>query len=42
VKFPHAADVPVFWLRNVTDFAIHNSPGLPEMKRAGLVIEGKL
>ncbi len=35
VKFPHAAGVPVFVLKNVDGFAIHNSPGLPETNRAG-------
>lgn len=42
VKFPRAGDTPVFVLKNVTDFFIHNSPGLPETTRTGLIIEGKL
>jgi len=42
VKFPHAPDTPVFVLKYVTGFFIHNSPDLPETSRTGLVIEGKL
>ena len=42
VKFPPAADTPVFVLKYVTGFFIHNSPNLPETNRTGLVIEGKL
>jgi polygalacturonase len=42
VKFPTAADTPVFVLRNVTGFFIHNSPGLPETNRTGLIPGGEL
>jgi polygalacturonase len=33
VKFPHAANVPTFVLKNVAGFAVHNSRGLPETNR---------
>ena len=42
VKFPHAASAPVFALKNVTGFAIHNSPGLAEAKRAEKIADEKL
>jgi polygalacturonase len=42
VKFPHATGVPVFVLKDVTGFAIHNSPGLPETNRPGKIAQDRL
>lgn len=42
VKFPHAASAPAFVLKNVTGFAIHNSPGLAETKRDQPIANEKL
>ena len=42
VKFPHAAGAPTFVLKNVTGFAIHNSPALPETKRDQPIADEKL
>ena len=42
VKFPHAAGAPVFVLKDVNGFAIHNSPGLPETNRAGKIAQDRL
>ena len=42
VKFPHAANTPVIVLKNVDGLAIHNSPGLPETNRPGLIANEKL
>ena len=42
VKFPHAASATSFVLKNVNGFAVHNSPGLPETKRAEKIADEKL
>ncbi len=42
VKFPHAAGAPVFVLKNVEGFAVHNSPGLPETNRAEKIAAERL
>jgi polygalacturonase len=41
VKFPHAAGTPTFVLKDVSDIAVHNSPGLPETNRAGKIGESE-
>jgi polygalacturonase len=42
VKLPHAPNAPVFVLKNVNGFAIHNSPALPETKRPEKIADEKL
>lgn len=42
VKFPHAAATSSFVLKNVTGFAVHNSAGLAETKRAEKIADEKL
>jgi hypothetical protein len=42
VKFPHAANTPVFVLKNVTGLAIHNSPGLADTQRTETIADEKL
>jgi polygalacturonase len=42
VKLPHAANTPVFVLKNVSGFAIHNSPALPETHRTEKIESDKL
>jgi hypothetical protein len=41
VKFPHAASATSFVLKNVDGFAVHNSPGLAETKRAEKIADEK-
>ena len=42
VKFPHADAVPTLVLKNVNGLAVHNSGGLPETKRDGMIADEKL
>jgi len=42
VKFPHAANAAVFVLKNVSEFSIHRSRGLPETSRMEKIVDEKL
>lgn len=42
VKFPPAPDTPVFVLKHVTGFAVHNSPSLPDTRRMASIEDEKL
>jgi hypothetical protein len=42
VRFPAVADTPVFVLNDVSDLAVHDSPGLPETSLAGRTHAGSL
>lgn len=41
VRLPHAPTAPSFVLKNVTGFAVTNSSGLPDTRRAGTVVDEK-
>ncbi len=42
LKAASAANTPIFVLKNVTDFTVHQSPGLPDYQNAGPITDEKL